>query len=362
MKIRILSAALTARALCSAMFSCTKTEDLVIEQPIEKTAPAIPAASRIRIHFGTSTQRGCMYSFSNCIWIGWDASALNYDARYALQFGQGNEAGEYFGQYFPLTADYIVDADEAKALGIKEQVIPAGFYPVRDAASGQATGRRLVQFNNTTGYPVKAVVNPNNPQDNIGQLHNLAVQVLLHDNRNAINALGSDQKAVQKLLTEKALQFMAEAELPLTAAEQRYVNTLDLNRDFGNYAARLDETRLSANDKKKLLAIFDQAASIPVSTPEDLSKFVTLMTERENQLARDTKLDNPHTVLSMVSVLKYSRYFWFWKSVSSLAADPAGNIESANIPDWVWADIIGLELGGPVCSALASAVVYLDTH
>lgn len=362
MKIRTISTALTTVALCVAMFSCTKTEDIAIEQPIEKTAPGIPAASRIRIHFGTSTQNGCLYSFSNCIWIGWGASALNYDARYALQFDRGDEASQYFGQYFPLTADYTVDATAAKTLGMEEQVIPAGFYRFRDVASGQATGRRMVQFDPTTGHPVKALVNPNNPQDNIGQLHNLTVQVVLHDNRDAIKALGSDRVAVRKLLTEKTLQFLAEAELPLTAAEQQYVNALDLNRNFGNYAARLDETRLSANDKKVLLAIFDQAAAIPVSSPESLSKFVTLMTERENQLARDTKLDDPRTVLSMVSVLKYSRYFWYWKSFSSPTANPAGNTEPATIPDWVWADIIGLELGGPVGSAVASAIVYLDTH
>ena len=362
MKIRTISTALAAFALCTAIFSCTKTEDVAIDQPIEKTAPGIPAASRIIIHFGTATQMGCMYSFSNCIWIGWETSLLNDANRPALQFGQGDEASQYFGQYFPLTADYTVDADAAKTLGIEEQVIPAGFYRFRDAASGQATGRRMVQFDPSTSRPVKALVNPNNPQDNIGQLHNLAVQVVLHDNRDAIKALGSNRDAVRKLLTEKTLQFMAEADLPLTAAEQQYVNALDLNRDFSNYAARLDETRLSANDKKVLLSVFDQAASIPVSSPEDLSKFVALMTERENQLARDTKLDDPRTVLSMVSVLKYSRYFWYWKSISSPTANPAGSTEPASIPDWVWADIIGLELGGPVVSAVASAVVYLDTH
>ena len=362
MKLRTFSTAVAALALCTTIFSCTKTEDVAIEQPIEKAVPGIPAGSRIRIHFGTSTYLGCMYSFSNCIWIGWETSLLNYANRPALQFGQGGEASQYFGQYFPLTADYKLDAASAKSLGLEEQVIPAGFYLLRDAASGQATGRRLVQFDPSTGRPVKSLVNPNNPQDNIGQLHNLAVQVVLHDNRDAIKSLGSDRKAVQKLLTEKILQFMVEAELPLTATEQQYVQTLNLDRDFGNYAARLDETRLSANDKKVLLSVFDQAASIPVSSPEDLSKFVSVMTERENQLAREAKLDDPRTVLSMVSVLKYSRYFWYWKSISSPTANPAGNTEAATIPDWVWADIIGLELGGPVCSALASAAVYLDTH
>ena len=361
MTLRTFSIALIAFAFCASIFSCTKTEDVAIEQPIEKTAPRIPSGDRIIIHFGTSTYLGCMYSFSNCIWIGWGASALNHDARYALQFDKGGEASDYFGQYFPLTADYKLDVASAKSLGLEEQVIPAGFYPFRDAASGQATGKRLVQFGPSAGRPVKPLVNPSNPQDNIGQLHNLAVQVVLHNNRDAIKALGSDRKAVQKLLIEKTLQFMAEAELPLTAAEQQYVNALDLDRDFGNYAARLDETRLSANDKKVLLSVFDQAASIPVTSPEDLSKFVALMTERENQLAREAKLDDPRTVLSMVSVLKYSRYFWYWKSISS--PEPGlSDTQSASIPDWVWADVIGMELGGPIVSAVASAAVYLDTH
>lgn len=361
MKLRTISTAFAALALCTTIFSCAKTDDIAVEPPVtEKTVPGIPAGNRITIRFGTSTQMGCMYSFSNCIWIGWETSLIDYLTRPALQFGQGDEASQYFGRYFPLTADYTVDAQAAKTLGIEEQVIPAGFYALRDAATGLATGKRLVQFDPSAGRPVKSLVNPNNPQDNIGQLHNLAVQVVSHNNRDAIKTLGRDRKAVQKLLTEKTLQFMEEAELPLTAAEQQYVQALNLDRDFSNYTARLDETRLSANDKKVLLSVFDQAATIPVSSPEDLSKFVALMTERENQLAREARLDNPTAVLSMVSVLKYSRYYWFWKQFSS--PNGGGSAAVAGIPEWVWADVIGLELGGPVVSAAASALVYWDTH
>jgi len=302
-----------------------------------------------------------MYSFSNCIWIGWGTAATNADARLALQFEQEADAGEYFGRYFPLTSDYVVDANAAKALGIEEQIIPAGFYPWRDVSSGQATGKRSITFNPAAGRPIKGLVNPNNPQDNIGQLHNLAVQVVLHNNRDAIQSLQGDRSAIQQLLIEKTIQFLAEAELPLTSTEQQWARSLDLHRDYANYAARLDETRLSANDKKVLLTVFNEAASIPVRSPEDLSQFVSLVTERENQLVRDAKLDNPKVVLSMVSVLKYSRYFWYWKSISS-PTPGGGSAEPSQIPDWVWADIIGLELGGPLVSAVASAVVYLDTH
>lgn len=362
MNIRTFSAfALPLVVLALTTFSCTKTEDISIAPVATHTAPTIPSGERIRIHFGTSTQLGCMYSFSNCIWIGWGASAENYAGQMALQFDQGDEAVQYFGEYFPLTSDYKLDAASAKSLGLEEQVIPAGFYPIRDEATGQATGKRIVQFHPAAGHPVKSLVNLNNPQDNIGQLHNLAVQVVLNKHQDAIKTLNGDRKAVQKLLTEKTIQFLSEADLPLNTSEQQYAYALDLNRDFQNYAARLEETHLSASDKKTLLAIFDEAAAIPVRSPEDLSKFVAVMTERENQLAFNTPLDNPKTVLSMVSVLKYSRYFWYWKSISSPNSD-AGSTDASRIPDWVWADIIGMELGGPLVSAVASAVVYLDQH
>ncbi len=359
MKIRNFFTALTLTTLALATFSCTKTEEAAVVAPVDTTTPDIPDGNRIIIHFGTSTQMGCMYSFSNCIWIGWGTALTDFQARPALQFDEGDAAGQYFGQYFPLTNDYTIDAATAKALGIEAQVIPAGFYTLRDVATGQASGKRMVQFGPEFSRPVAKLVNPNNPQDNIGQLHNLAVQVVLHDNKDAIEALNGDKKATQKFLTEKMIQFMAEAELPVSAKEQQFANSLDLYRDYGNYAARLEETRLSADDKKTLLAIFDEAAATPVSSPEELGNFVNLITEHENRLAQDGTLDNPKVVLSMLSVLKYSRYFWYWKSFSS--PQPGGGTpDAAGIPDWVWADIIGLELGGPVVSAIASTAVYLD--
>lgn len=353
------SIALTALALCIATFSCTQKEDIQTDPIVDTSSPDIPDGNRIYINFGTSTYRGCMYSFSNCIWIGWDATATNFEDHLALQFGNGSEAGQYFGQYFPLTSDYVVDAATAKELGIQEGIIPAGFYVMRDAANGLPTGKRIVSFRPEDARPVAGLVNPNNPQDNIGQLHNLAVQVVLNDNRDAINALEGNNKAIQKLLTEKTAQFLAEAELPVNDADRKRADALNLDRDFSNYAARLDETRLSANDKKILLSVFDEAASIPVGSPEELSHFVNIVTERENQLARVAKLDNPKVVLSMVSVLKYSRYFWYWKSISS--QEPGtGGAQPSKIPDWVWADAIALELGGPIASAIASTAVYLD--
>lgn len=360
MNARTFSTALTLTALLFSLFSCVKTEEAITPLAVDP-APSMPEGNRIRIHFGTYSQLGCMYSFSDCIWIGWGTEALNSDAHFALQFDQGDEVGQYFGQYFPLTSDYVVDATAAKALGIEPQVIPAGFYPLRDTPSGQSTGKRMVMFAPNLGQSTGNLVNPKNPQDNIGQLHNLAVQVVLHDNRDAIQSFNGDKAATQKLVTEKTIQFLAEAELPLNPTDQQRALAFNLDRDFGNYAARLDETRLSTNDKKALLVLFDEAAAIQVSSPAELGNFLKIVTEHENRLAQDTKLDNPTVVLSMVSMLKYSRYFWYWKSISS-PLPGSGTTEPAGIPDWVWADIIGLEVGGPGVAIIASAIVYLDQH
>ncbi len=360
MTIRTIFFALIALALCASLFSCAK-EEVTIQPPDDERYASTPFGDRIIIHFGTSTQMGCIYSFTDCIWIGWGTQATNRNGQFALQFNQGDEASQYFGQYFPLTSDFTVDSAAAQSLGIEPQVIPAGFYPLRESVDGQDTGKRTVSFNPASGLAVKGLVNPNNPQDNIGQLHNLAVQVVLNDNRDAINALNGNRAAIQQLLTEKTSQFLAEAELPVSATEQQRSVALNLHRDYANYAERLEETRLSAYDKQTLLALFNNAASFPVRSPEELSVFVEFMMAQENQLARDTKLNNPKMVLSMASVLKYSRYFWFWKSISS-PTPGNGGMEQASIPDWVWADIIGLELGGPLVSAVASIAVYLDTH
>jgi len=361
MTTRNFSTALTLIALVFSLFACVKTEDIVNpDTVITDPAPSIPEGNRIIIHFGTSTYRGCMYSFSNCIWIGWGTDATNFQDRFAMTFDQGDAASQYFGNVFPLTSDFEVDEVTAAAMGIPAQTIPAGFYPLRDIPGSVDTGRKMVDFAASQSIATGSLLNPNNPQDNIGQLHNLAVQVVLHENRDAIKALNGDRAAVQKLIAEKTIQFFAEADLPVNAVDKQRALNINLDRDFGNYAARLNETRLSANDKQILLSVFDEAAAIPVETPAQLKQFIYAMTTQENRLARETKLDNPKVVLSMVSVLKNSRYFWYWKSVSS---PDAGNGGVPNkMPDWVWADIIGLELGGPAVSAIASAVVYLDQH
>ncbi len=357
MTIRIFSIALF---LLVSFFSCTK-EETAIQPSNDERYASIPSGDRIIIHFGTSTQYGCMYSFSNCIWIGWGVEATNYGGRLAMQFEQEAEAAQYFGNYFPLTADFTVDSAMAQSLGIEPQVIPAGFYQIQEASDAQGTIRRLVSFDPSNPITVQSLVNPNNPQDNIGQLHNLAVQVVLNSEHDAIQSLNGNRQAIQQLLTAKTSQFLAESGLPVSQSEQARVPALELHRDYTDYAARLDETHLSAYDKSVLLSVFNEAAAIPVRSPKDLSIFVNRMTDRENQLVNDRELDNPKVVLSMVSVLKYSRYFWYWKSISS-PTPGSDSLEQLNIPDWVWADIIGLELGGPLVSAVASIAVYLDTH
>lgn len=348
-----------------SILSCTKTEDTApIATPVDDTkAPTVVDGARIRIHFGTSTQNGCLYSFSNCIWIGWGTSATAFERSMALSFDQGDAAGQYFGHYFPLTADYTVDAAAAKAMGIPEQVIPAGFYPFRDVSTGQATGRRMVVFSPETGLKTPALVNPANPQDNIGQLHNLAAQVILHDNRDALQQLRGDKAATQQFVTEKAIQFLAAAELPVEVDAQRRAYALDLSDNYTDPLALLDGARLSDHDKNVLRPIMEEAAAIPVASPETLGKFLSLLTAHETRLA-SAKLDNPKMVLSALSVLKYSRYFWFWKAYSNPNPATGSDVASAaRLPAWVIADVKEwLQNGDLVSTIVASVKTYLDTH
>jgi hypothetical protein len=360
MKNRFSFAALALTALFLSLFACTKEESPAPVQDEPKT-DYIPDASRLSIRFGTSTQMGCMYTFRNCIYIDLWSTATNRDGLFGLEFEQGGAAAAYFGQYFPLTSDYRVDDSEAQALGIAPQVLPAGFYALREAGAGQATGRRLALLAPGSGAATGSLSNPNNPQDNIGQLHNLAVQQLLYHNSEALAALKDDRAAAQRFIAEKVADFLAESELPVPEAQQQRAKTLDIHRNYADYAARLNETRLSADDKKTLLAIFDQANAMPMNSPADLRSFLAWITEAENNLvAQKGQLDDAKAVLSMVSVLKYSRYFWFWRSISFPQTGGGGAEPASRIPDWVWADIIGMELGGPLVSAIASTAVYLD--
>lgn len=353
MKTRNFFFALTLIALSLNLFSCAK-EAISEPIPVADPLPSIPSGDRIIIHFGTSTYRGCMYSFSNCIWIGWGTEALNASERFAMRFDKGAEASEYFGNYFPLTADFTLDAANAASMGLPEQVIPAGFYPLSDTPIG-----KMVVFSPESAQHVAPLVNAGNPQDNLGQLHNLALQVILGaENKDAIRQIKGDRAAIQRFAIEKTAQFLEESGLPVSADELQRAQSLDLFRNYSDYEARIEATRLSAGDKKVLRNVFTQAAAIPVASPEQLSHFVSVMTELENELAQSKDLTDARRVLSIVSVLKYSRYYWYWKSYSS--GGGSGVPEPASIPNWVWADAIGMELGGPLVSAAVSIAVYLD--
>ena len=354
MKNITFSSALVLIALCMTAFSCTKSEPEPVEPVAADKFPSVPDGNRIIIHFGTSTMMGCMYSFSNCIWIGW-GDVLNNQSALALQLTDSEQADQYFGDYFPLTADFTVDAASAQSLGLKEQVIPAGFYPLRDSPGG-----KIATFSPEFARPVAPLVNPNNPQDNLGQLHNLALQVILSpENKAVIKQLKGDREAVRQFVHDKTIQFLTESGVEISKEEQTKVQALELYRNYADFAARQNETRLSENDKQVLRPILEEAAHLPVSSPEELSHFVEMMTDFENSVARDNQLDNPKMVLSTLSVLKYSRYYWYWKSISN---GGSGVPEAAQIPEWVWADAIAFELGGPVASIVASVIVYVDTH
>lgn len=318
---------LSLTTISSFIVSCEKT---VPEPAVVKVTPTLPDGNRIRIHFGTSTYLGCMYSFSNCIWIGWgDATHLQMQAP-ALQFDNGGEVSAEYGNYFPLTADFTVESQS----GAPPQVLKSGLYRFQLSP----VGKKMIVFSSENLQPVAALPNPNNPQDNLGQLHNLAMQSIFTDQtKDEVKSM--DSKSARKILAEKSAQFLeTEAEVLIGDAEQRQIENAAFDGGYDNHQAWLAASKLSAKDQKVLGDILDMASAMPVNSPEQLSAFVKAMTDVENGLVQNDQLDDAKLVLSAVSVAKYSRYYWFWKSLT--------NGEPAARPDWWKADVKGLIEGG----------------
>lgn len=324
---------LSILVLFVSLFACTKPEQELVPTPVNNPVKGtIPDGNRIIIHFGTSTYQGCMYSFSNCIWIGWgNATDLNRE-HYTLLLDNSDQVNAEYGRFFPLTADFTLDAQN----GLPPRVIKSGFYPFQLTPDG----RTIIEFSPGNLHPVAPLVNPNNPQDNIGQLHNLAMQsIYTAQTKDQIAAAGVDQKTAREILTSKSVQFLAnEADVAIGSDEQSRIKSAAFNSDYDNHTAWLENSSLSANDRKEMQSILDMASAMQVDSPDQLSQFVQTMTEVENRLAKSTTLDDPKLVLSAVSVLKYSRYYWFWKTANQNAP--------ASREKWWKADVKGLIQGG----------------
>jgi len=313
----------------SFIVSCEKT---ALDTAVVKVQPTLPEGSRIRIHFGTSTLKGCMYSFSNCIWIGWGNAELQDQQKLAFKFDNGDEVGAEYGNYFPLTTNFTVESQA----GTPPQVIESGLYRFQTSPDG----RKMIEFSSENCLPIAPLANPNNPQDNLGQLHNLAMQSIFTPKTKAeVKAVGYDIKAARKILATQSVQFLeTEAEIVINDIEQKQIENAAFDGNYDDHQAWLQNSSLSANDRQVLGDILDKASSLPVNSTEQLSEFVHIMTELENSLVQNTTLDNPKLLFSAVSVAKYSRYYWYWKSLS--------NDEPAARPNWWKADVKGLIEGG----------------
>lgn len=331
MNTRIFFSALFIVALFATVFSCTKPADEILDKRVE---PTVPEGSRIKIHFGTSTYRGCLYSFSNCIWIGWGDATPENQHKLAFLFNQGDQVSAEYGNFFPLTAAFTLPAQN----GEPAQVFEPGFYRFINSPDG----RKRIVFDPAFLQPVAALVNPNNPQDNLGQLHNLAMQAIYtNDTRAAVKALNDEPKAVRKMLSTECVQFLdKEAGVKIESVEQKQIENAAFTTDFAEHRSWIAQSALSENDRNILMDVMEVASSLPVSTPEQLSAFVKVMTDIENALVQNPALDDRKMLLSAVSIAKYSRYYWFWKTYGNDAGD------IAQVADWWKADVKGFIQGG----------------
>jgi len=306
--------------------------------------PLIPDAERIIIHFGTSTKYGCIYSFSNCIWIGWEEHPGG--KWLAIQSAKGEGVRKYFGQYYPLTADSVLDDG---------RVILSGFYPVTDTAPGT-----LVTFDPAIRMPLASLLNPGNPQDNLGNLHTLGVQEILSSEDLAnLQASDTDPSRVHEIAWDRAIELLASAGVPLSQAERDWVQGFDFSKDPSDYSARLSESRLTQNDRDVLSSVLRLGSSLHIASPEELSHFVDVMTNLEKRLVAQGALDDPDLLLGAVAVFKYGRYQFAWRSFAF--PEEAGAYSSA-VPKPVWAGTLGFVLGGPAAGIAATAVAQWEAR
>lgn len=335
----------SALALISILFSVASCEKLNPEPVPVDRGFTVPEGSRIIIHFGTSTQRGCLYSFRNCIWIGWGSAVDLNRQHYSLQFPDP-ALSEPFGQFFPLISETTIEAHS----GQPAQTLLPGFYRFEYDSSGQ----KQISFDPNKRIPVASLANPGNPQDNLGQLHNLAIEAILDtDTRAAMKAADYDVAKCKKLLVAKTVQFLKDqADVAVGSSEQQLLEKSGFSDGYDKHGEWLKASKLTARDQQTLTGLFDMADAMPVESPAQLSQFVAAMTDAENRLANDRlAMDNPHMVLSAIAVAKHSRYYWFWKSYSQGQA--------AKRADWWKADVRGLIEGGIVQAIVDSIIAAL---
>lgn len=331
-----------ALALISILFSIVSCEKTTSEPTPANHGFTMPEGKTIGIRFATDTYRGCISTFTNCIVISFRGAIDLNRPHYTLQFPDPSVT-ERFGNFFPLVSECILDPQN----GLPPQTLLPGFYRFEYSADGQ----KQISFNPDKRIPVTSLVNPNNPQDNLGQLHNMAIELILDaDTRDAMKAAGYDIAKCKSLLATKTVQLLKDqANIAISSSEQQLVEKSGFSDGYDKHSEWLKASKLSARDQQTLREIFDMADAIPVESPAQLSKFVEAMTDAENRLADNpSAMDNPHMVLSAVSVAKHSRYYWFWKNYSQGT--------TAQRADWWKADVKGLIEGGIVQAIIDSVI------
>lgn len=344
-------------------FACTKTEEPIIEKPAvtDDYKSTIPEGSRLKISFAQTAYRGCMYTFRNCIVIdlGFDRHpALTNALVFNTPTGVNpyDAVGKYYGRYFPLTDDFSFANEKGQT-----QTYKAGIYPITQTSAGPT-----VVFSPEKALLTAPLVNTRNPQDNIGQLHNLYMQEILTDETRAeIKRLGKDKAAIRALLVKKATApgdpiRIGDVKLGLSERSQ----LAQLPDNYTDEKAWPRVASMNDYDIKamvKMMAILNNYENqTPVATPEAVQRSLNIlireMTALENEFSVQMS-GNPHLMQSLFSVAKYSTYYWSWNAISKAAADSPVPIK---LKPWWRADIRGLLQGGLGQSIVDSLMAALE--
>jgi hypothetical protein len=354
-KATLIFATLLIAAVMSIFTACTKpTEEVIPTEPITQN-PTYPEASRLRIHFGTSTYMGCMYTFRNCILIDLFGPPTNFDGIVALPVKDG-EAQQTFGQYFPLTADFVLEASYAAELKVEPQTFRAGWYPLVDSPTGM-----LLLLDPSRRVEAGAPGQTQNTYNHVGELHNYLVQEMFRpESQEKLANLKNDLKARNRWILEQMTALTADAGFTVGAAEAAAIQAYcdkGFTADYGDYRGQLAASTMDANDQAILVKAFAAAEEVAQSQLP-FGAVMSRVSEISRQLSLNPDLKDAPRAQSSFAILEHSLYYWKWREQSF--GNTGGTANAAKVPDWVWADAIAGAWFGPIAGAAASTAVYLD--
>jgi len=205
---------------------------------------------------------------------------------------------------------------------------------------------------------LKNPANKNNPYDKAGQLHNTGLDFIIAREKPLVG-LKDNKQALEQYIFEKATSFVdknIEEETPLSLEElkQGAKTLFDVNQSTEE---AINQAPLSSYEKEILYEFLHATSTFSQNNVADVNKQIAIAIKFENRIVQDKQIENQAILLSSISVLKHSTYYWAKQGLNPEADwNKIGPVSSINWWDVAKADFRGAFRGGVKGALISSAV------